>query len=92
MKLLRLIFLPYIGLGLFTGVTITVSRSGRPSSPKEVAILAGIHVLLIGGAVALAATSKTRDGKFRFGLSPAGWGIGLALTYVVGFVMAFFIK
>ena len=91
MKFLKLIFLPYLGLGLFTGVVITSARSGRPSTPKELAILAGVHVVLLAFGLLLAAKSKTADGRLRFGLSPAGWCVGLALTYIVGLVMAFFL-
>jgi hypothetical protein len=90
MQILKLIFLPYFGLGLFTGVVVVVARSGQtPLTPKVFVILALIHVLLLGFGHLLAVKSKT-DRQLQFGLSAAGLRVGLVLAYLAGFLIAVF--
>jgi hypothetical protein len=91
MDLLTLLFFPYLGLGLFTGLAVTTAHTSHSFGLKGYAILGALHVLLAAGGVVLAVTSKTANSS-RNKLSPGGWMIGLTLAYIVGFVTAFFIK
>lgn len=94
MRILKLIFLPFIGLGFYTGSAIVAARTGRfpwHPSAKEFGVIAIIHVVLFGLGILLAANSKTKDGGFRFGLSPSGWHVGFVLTYVTGLLLGYFL-
>lgn len=93
MQILKLIFLPFVGLGLFTGMMILEARTDRfPRHPgaKDFTILATIHILIFGIGFLLASKSKPKAGSYRFGLSPGGWYVGFTLTYIAGLMIGYF--
>jgi acyl-CoA synthetase (AMP-forming)/AMP-acid ligase II len=88
MNVLKLIFIPYMGLGVFTAVAIQAARSGRLAwhpAFADFAILAAVHLLLFGGGFFLAARSNQQHPK----LSPSGLSVGLVLAYAAGLVFPF---
>jgi len=93
MQYLKLLFLPFMGLGFVTGATFVAAHSNRiPTHPDAHTWLtiAACHLLFFGIGFVLANRSKPTDGRYRFGLSPGGWYIGFILTYVAGLPIGFF--
>ena len=91
MRQLKLLFLPYVGLALFSGIAI----GGHHLDLKGSIILAAIHVALIAFAIFAAYMSKVHRDKpqesfkiyWRLPLSISGWYISLALVYTVFFLV-----
>ena len=83
MNILKLIFIPYFGLGGFTGVAFL-----RHSGMTEIAVLVAIHILLLGFSFLL--TAKSRENGIK--LSPGALNIGFALAYVTGLLMVLFVR
>lgn len=90
MEFLALIFFPYFGLGLMSGVLVTSANARHGFGFKGYAIMGGLHIALAIGAVMLGGRSRTAT-DWRSKLSPAGWVFGLALAYIAGFGIALFI-
>jgi hypothetical protein len=87
-----ILFLPYVGVGVFTGVN---AHDLPHWSFKSLLILAGVYAAFAAFAWFLATKSRTSDGRPRFGLpfalSPAAWCIGFTLAFVVGVAMPLFV-
>jgi hypothetical protein len=84
-SLLKLIFLPYFGLGMFMAVACSSHSAWHPGL-NGFLILGAVHVVLIGSAYFLAVNSKRNGTR----LSPAGLAIGLGLAYVGGLLMTLY--
>ena len=84
-KLLLAIYL-LVGCGM-SGM-VADSRAGAFAwDATAVSVIGGIHAALIGLGWLVATKSKAiGNGNYRYGFSPGGWGIGLFVSYVVGFV------
>jgi hypothetical protein len=85
-NILKLILLPYFGLGMFMGIACS-SRSAWHPGLNGFLILGAIHVLLVGSAFFLAVNSKRNGTR----LSPPGLAIGLGLAYVAGLLITLFV-
>jgi hypothetical protein len=82
-NILKLIFIPYFGLGGFTGVAFL-----RHLGVTGIAVLGAFHVLLLGFAYLLTAKSKENG----ITLSPGALRIGFALAYVTGLQIPLFAR
>ena len=90
MTVLKLILVPYFCLGMFTAGAIHAAYSKRLAwhpGFKLFAILAAIHLLLIGASFFLTSESNRKGTR----LSPAGMVIGLALAYFAGVLLPFLV-
>jgi hypothetical protein len=85
-NILKLILIPYFGLGGFTAVAFS-SRSAWHPGVTGIAVLAAFHVLLLGFSFLLTAKSKQNG----ITLSPGALSIGFALAYVAGLLMVLFV-
>jgi hypothetical protein len=90
---MHFILLIYLLFGLINGGMIAEGFKGRFTWP-----VGGIFAFLAANIVAvffawlLARSSNPKeDGSHKYGLSPGGWGIGLSIAYVVGFVAGIFV-
>jgi hypothetical protein len=88
---LKVLFMLYFGLGIYTGANWAGLRH---LDAKGYAIHAGIYGAFAAFGWFLATRTRAKDGKLRFGfrmgLSPAGWCLGLSLSFVVGLLLTFF--
>lgn len=85
-NLLKLILIPYFGLGMFMAVACS-KRSAWHPSVNEKLILGAAHVALICAAYFLSKKSNLNGTK----LSPLGLAIGFGLTYCAGFLIFYFV-
>ena len=83
-NILKLILMPYLGLGMFTAVACSKKSAWHPGLNGSL-ILVAIHLLLIGAAYFLAVNSKQSGAE----LSSGGLAIGLGLAYCAGFGILF---
>jgi hypothetical protein len=90
---MRFILLISLLFGLLNGGMIAEGFRGRFTWPISGAMLffaANIAVASFGWL--LARSSKPQaDGSYKYGLSPGGWGIGLSVAYMGGFVAGIFV-
>lgn len=83
----------YLLFGLGNGCLIADGFRGRFTWPVSgiLAVLAvNVVVALLGWLLARSSKLK-EDGDYKYGLSPGGWGIGLSVAYVVGFIAGIFV-
>ena len=82
------ILLIYLLFGLGNGAMIAEGFRGRFTWPVNgILLFLGANIVAAFLAWLLATSSKLKeDGTYKHGLSPGGWGIGLSVAYVVGFV------
>jgi len=85
-NILKLIFVPYFGLGGFTGVAFS-SRSAWHPGVTGIAVLGAFHLLLLGCSFHL--TTKSKQNGIT--LSRSALGVGFALAYVAGLLMVLFV-
>jgi hypothetical protein len=90
-KELIILFAPYFGLGVFTGLT---AKGMWHLDSKGYAILAGVYLVFAAFGLFLATMTRNKDGTMRFGfrarLSPTGWGVGLALAHIAGVLVGLY--
>jgi hypothetical protein len=85
-NILKLVLLPYFGLGMFMAVACSSHSAWHPGL-NGFLILGAVHVVLIGSAYFLAINSKRNGTR----LSPVGLAIGLGLAYFAGFLIFLFV-
>ncbi|HTV41124.1 MAG TPA: hypothetical protein VMF08_11155 [Candidatus Sulfotelmatobacter sp.] len=81
---MRFIPLIYLLLGICMGVIIKDTPSVKFGFPEWL-FLGTIHVPFVAFGVAFARSSRPTNGGYTRGLSPGGWGLALAASYLAGF-------
>jgi uncharacterized membrane protein YhdT len=91
-KAVKFILTVYLLFGILIGALVSSSRHGafRWDTTATLSTL-GFHIPFIAFAAFLYHRSVPISTGYRYGLSPGGWGIGLSLSYLVGFVVLQFV-
>jgi hypothetical protein len=82
------ILLIYLLFGLGNGCLITDGIKERFAwETSAILVILGVNLVAVFLAWLLARTSKLgADGNYKYGLSPIAWRVGLAISYLVGFI------
>jgi hypothetical protein len=83
----------YLLFGLINGGMITEGFRGRFAwTAGWILAFLAANIVAAFFAWLLSRSSKLKeDGSYKYGLSPGGWGIGLSVAYLVGFVAGIFV-